>query len=96
MNDRGLSIVREIAERKGIKGEINESNAKGKRFNIRVDGYLINFGVWPYSGKGTFIDHKDKDIRTAWRARHSKILRNGKPAYLQRDSPEFYSWNLLW
>ena len=30
MNDRGLSIVREIAERKGIKGEINESNAKGK------------------------------------------------------------------
>lgn len=96
MNNRGLDVVRDIAKKKGIKGDINISNAKSKRFNIRVDGVLINFGLWPYSGNGTFIDHHDKNIREAWRARHSKIMKNGKPAYLDKSSPEFYSWNLLW
>jgi hypothetical protein len=96
MNNRGLDVVRDIAKNKGIKGDINISNAKGKRFNIRVDGVLINFGLWPYSGNGAFIDHRNKDIRDAWRSRHSKIMKNGKPAYLDKTSPEFYSWNLLW
>ena len=39
---------------------------------------IINFGS--KNGK-TFVDHHGKDKRNAWRARHSKILKNGQPAY---------------
>jgi ABC-type enterochelin transport system ATPase subunit len=95
MENRGLDKVRKIAKKLGIKEEINISNAKNKRFSVRYNGKLINFGLWPYSG-GTFIDHNNNDIRTAWRARHKKIMKNDKPAYLDRTSPEFYSWHLLW
>jgi hypothetical protein len=97
MDDRKLSIVKQIAKDKGIDGEITESKAKGKRFAIKVDGKTINFGVWPYSGKGTFIDHKDEKLREAWQARHSKILlKDGSPAYKSKTSPDYYAWNLLW
>lgn len=97
MDDRKLSIVKQIAKDKGIDGEITESKAKGKRFAIKVDGKTINFGVWPYSGKGTFIDHKDEKLREAWQARHSKILlKDGTPAYKSKTSPDYYAYNLLW
>ena len=73
------------------------STRKNKRFMIlSPSGKYIHFGLYPYKGKGAFIDHLDKDIRNAWRARHSKILKDGKPAYLNPESPEFYSWNILW
>ena len=97
MSDRKLATVRRIASKKGITGKIEVSTRENKRFKItRPDGKIIHFGVWPYSRHGTFIDHNDPDIRKAWRARHSKIMKNGKPAYKNKDSPEFYSWNLLW
>ncbi len=97
MDDRKLSIVKQIAKDKSIDGEITESKAKGKRFAIKVDGKTINFGVWPYSGKGTFIDHKDEKLREAWQARHSKILlKDGSPAYKSKTSPDYYAYNLLW
>lgn len=96
MDDRKLNEVRKIAKNKKIIGEINISKAKNKRFSIRVENKLINFGVWPYSGDGTYIDHKDENIREAWRKRHSKILKNDKPAYKDKTSAEYYSWNLLW
>lgn len=96
MDDRKLAQARAVAKNKGIKEEINISNAKNKRFSVIVDGKTINFGLYPFSGKGTFLDHKDEKIREAWRARHSKILKEGKPAYLNKNSPEYYSWNILW
>lgn len=96
MSDRGLKQVREIANKKGIKGEINISKAKNKRFNIIVDNKLINFGLWPFKGKGTYIDHHDEKIRNAWRARHEKILKDDKPAYKNKHSADFYAYHLLW
>lgn len=93
MDDRKLKLVREIAKKKGIKEEINISNAKNKRFSVKYNGKLINFGGWPAN---TYIDHANNDIREAWRARHKKIMKNNKPAYLQKDSAEWWSWNLLW
>jgi hypothetical protein len=94
--DRKLTIVQKIAKDKGIAGEITESKAKGKRFAIKVDGKTINFGSWPFKKDGAFIDHKDDKLRDAWRARHSKILIAGKPAYLDKSSPSYYAYNLLW
>jgi hypothetical protein len=73
------------------------SNRKNKRFKIlSPSGNYIHFGLYPYKGKGTYIDHFDTKIRKAWKARHSKILKDGKPAYLNPESPEYYSWHILW
>jgi len=96
--DRKLSAAIKIAKQKNLDYKsLTISMAAGKRFAIRSpSGKLINFGVWPFSGKGTFLDHGDEKIQTAWKARHSKIMRDGKPAYLNPESPEYYSWEILW
>ena len=97
MSNRNLQIARNIATNLGIEGTIVISKVKGKRFTIILpSGLKINFGLWPFEGEGTFIDHQDKKLRTQWRARHRKILKDGKPAYKNPDSPEYYSWNILW
>ena len=97
MSNRNLQIARNIAANLGIEGTINISKVKGKRFSItKADGKKIHFGVWPYTGDGTFIDHGDEKIKKAWKARHRKILKDGKPAFKNKDSPEYYSWNILW
>lgn len=72
------------------------STRKGKRLFVDIGDPIkkrIHFGA---KGGQTFIDHKDEKKRKAWRARHSKIMKDGKPAYKNKDSPEFYSWFLLW
>ncbi len=97
--DRQLSKAKAIAKKKNIKNweTLEISKVKNKRFSIMSpSGKKINFGLWPFSGKGAFIDHQDETIKTAWKARHSKILNDGKPAYKNVESPEYYSWNLLW
>ena len=47
---------------------ISKSNVKNKRFCITLDdGKKYNFGLDTGS---TYIDHHDKQIRDAYRARH--------------------------
>lgn len=97
--DRKLSKAKDEAKLKGIEGweTLQESNVKNKRFSIITPkGKKINFGAFPYKRKGTFIDHGDDKLRMNWRARHEKILKEGKPAYLNKESPSYYSWNILW
>jgi hypothetical protein len=94
-----LEEAKAIAKNKKIENweTLNISKAKNKRFSIKSpSGKLINFGLWPFKGDGTFLDHRDNKIRDAWRARHSKILKNGKKAYEDKESPEYYSWEILW
>ncbi len=95
---RKLATVRRIAKELGIQGVIENSDRTNKRFMITLDdGTVIHFGQWLYKGRGTFIDHHDEQIASAWRARHSKImLKDGEPAYLNIYSPSYYSWHLLW
>ncbi len=93
---RKLSVVRRIAKELGINGVIENSDRTNKRFMITLtNGKVIHFGLWPYR-QGTFIDHKDEKLKSAWQARHSKILIDDEPAYLNPYSPEYYSWHLLW
>ena len=98
MDTRKLKQAQLIAKSKGLNYEsLQISIAKDKRFSIRSpSGKLVNFGLWPFSAKGAFIDHGDEKLKEAWRARHSKIMRQGKPAYLNPESPEYYSWEILW
>lgn len=97
--NRKLELVKLRAKLLGLNNwdTLEVSNIKNKRFSITSPaGYKIHFGLYPFKGKGTFIDHLDENIRKNWKARHSKILKDGKPAYLNKESPEFYSWYLLW
>ena len=94
--DRKLKQAQQISNKLGL-GELQISLASGKRFSIRSPTRkLVNFGLWPFSGRGTFLDHGDEKLKEAWQARHSKIMKEGKPAYLNRESPEYYSWRILW
>jgi hypothetical protein len=97
--DRLLNKAQKIAKSKNIVNwnTLEIAKAKDKRFSIiSPSGKKINFGLYPFKGQGTFIDHGDIKIRDAWRARHSKILKNGKKAYEDKESPEYYNWNILW
>jgi len=96
--DRGLAKAKANAKKAGIDSEtLRISNTKGKRFAITVEGKTINFGLWPFSGEGTFIDHGDTKIREAWYARHSKIkLKDGSMAINTKSSPDYYSSRILW
>ena len=94
---RKLSVVKRIAKELGIKGKLEVSNKTNKRFMITLDdNSVIHFGQWLYKGRGTFIDHHDEKIKSAWQARHSRVMKDGSPAYLNIYSPSYYSWNLLW
>lgn len=99
MDNRKLEVARKIAMAKGIiksPKELQISKTKNKRFAIKYDNKTINFGLFPYQGQGAFIDHADEHIKKAWRARHSKIMKDGKPAYLDKTSPDYYAWRILW
>ena len=94
---RKLSVVKRIAKELNIKGKIENSDKVNKRFMITLDnGDVLHFGLWPYKGRGTFIDHHDDKLKSAWKARHSKIMKDGEPAYLNPNSADYYSWHLLW
>ena len=94
---RKLSVVKRIAKELSIPGKLEVSDRNNKRFKITLDdNSVIHFGLWPYKGRGAFIDHHDDKLKSAWQARHSKIMKDGESAYLNIYSPEYYSWHLLW
>jgi hypothetical protein len=73
---------------------IAPSKVKHKRYVITMqDGKKYNFGLDTGS---TYIDHHDKDIREAYRARHmgntieKKLINNLVP------SPSLFSFYILW
>lgn len=98
--DRKLAQARSIAMQKKIidtPTQLEISKAKNKRFVIVKDGKRVNFGVWPYSASGTYLDHSSAKLRTAWRSRHSQILLgDGRKSYLVPGTAEYYAWNILW
>jgi hypothetical protein len=74
--------------------EFGKSNRKGKRFYVIYNNKIIHFGLDTGS---TFIDHKDKKKRDAWRARFKQIkLKDGSLAYKNKNQSLFWSWNLTW
>lgn len=96
---RLLLEAKKVAKDKKIQNweTLKVSNVKNKRFSITSpSGQTINFGLFPFKGEGTFLDHNDVIIREAWRARHSRIKKGDHLAYKDKESPEYYSWNILW
>tara|TARA_R110002012_G_scaffold310509_1_gene518822 strand:+ start:691 stop:999 length:309 start_codon:yes stop_codon:yes gene_type:complete len=67
---------------------LKKSDRKGKRFEIIMSDHSHHFGS--NVGK-TFIDHKDKDKKSAWIARHQT-----NKNYNSKHSGIFHSKELLW
>ena len=81
------------------------SDRKDKKYKVYYNNKWIHFGNKNYqhykdsSGLGIYshLDHKDKKRRASYRARHKAIkLKNGKPAYLDKEQAAYYAWHLLW
>ncbi len=70
------------------------SNRLNKRFYVIYNNKTIHFGS--KTGK-TYIDHRNNELRKNWIARHSK-KQNSKGEYVItiKDSPSYWSKNLLW
>jgi len=88
-----ITILRNKALKLGAT-DLGLSDTKTKRFYVIYNNKKINFG----SKVGqTYIDHKNDTLRLNWKKRHSQIFRSdGTPFYLIRESPSFWSYNLLW
>lgn len=77
--------------------KITKSNREGKRFKatftIKNIPKTVHFG---YPGAFTYADGADEIKRKAYRARASKILSKGKPAYKIAGSAASFAWVILW
>lgn len=72
---------------------------------VTPGGKTVHFGDNRYQhyrdrtklGAWTHLDHNDPARRASYRARHAGVRNGrGRPAYLDPESPAFYSWNFLW
>lgn len=87
-----IDKLRKKAEELGAS-DFGYSSRKGKRFYVVYNDKTIHFGA---KNGQTFIDHENEKKRKAWKARHIKIYNKNGPAYQDKESPEHWSWSLLW
>lgn len=92
MRNRNLKKARLIS---GYGKRLTISPVKGKRFRVETKYGAIDFGQWPLSGPGTFLDHGDENIKQNWYKRHLATPR-GRAAYNDPKSPLFHSARVLW
>ncbi len=89
--------IMDILHNKALKlgaSEFGESKNKNKRFYVIYQGKKINFGSKTGS---TFYDHQNKTKKINWYKRHSKIKNKlGETVINNKNSPSFWSANLLW
>jgi hypothetical protein len=91
---------------KGGGLDFKKSTRKDKKYMVRTPkGKLIHFGQIGFeqfkdsTGLGLYshLDHGDKNRRRLYRLRHRAIkTKDGKPAYKDKESSSYYSWNYLW
>lgn len=76
MQKSKLEIVRIKAKNKGIKGEIEISSRKEKKFMLKHDNRTIYFGA---TGHLDFLDTNDPKRRKAFHARFRNNVNYNKP-----------------
>ena len=91
--------------------EFKKSTNYNKKYMVKTpSGRWIHFGALTPNGKGYFhyrdttplklythLNHNDPERRRRYKERHSKILlKDGTPAYKDREQSAYYSWNFLW
>lgn len=93
---RKLNEAQQIALRQGLisaPSQLGISHRKSKRFVVQTKNGPVHFGIWPFSGEGTFLDHKSPEKRKNWYARHR--AQNPK-AIKDPSSPLFWAARILW
>ncbi len=82
-----------------------KSTTKNKKYDVLYNGIYIPFGDIRYQHFHdqtplklySHLDHNDKKRRNRYRLRHRAILlKNGLPAYKNKNSPAYWSYNYLW
>ncbi len=74
--------------------DIRSSWRAHKKLAVLYNGKWIHFGDNRYED---FTAHKDPERRAAYRKRHRAILlKDGRPAYLVKESPAFWAYRILW
>ena len=74
--------------------DLRPSWRKGKKIAVLFQGKWIHAGALGYDD---YTTHHDDERRASYRRRHKAIpLRDGRPAYLVKTQPSFWSWHLLW
>ncbi len=85
--------------------DFKQSTRKDKKYMVLTPSKRwIHFGAKGYKhykdkalGLYSSLDHLDKARRDRYRARHEKILlKDGTPAYKNKEQPAYYSYNYLW
>lgn len=85
--------------------EIKKSTRQNKKYMVKVNNKWIHFGALDYSHYRdttplklySHLDHNDPERRKRYRARHEKIyLKDGTPAYKNKNQPSYWSYNYLW
>ncbi len=67
---------------------------KNKRYYVKYNNKIIHFGD---PNAYTYSDGANEYKRKLYQARHSKIkLKDGTYAYKNKNSPAYWSYNLLW
>lgn len=80
---------------------------KNKKYSVYVlqngKPRIIHFGARRYEhykdkiGRYSSLDHLDNKRRHNYRKRHEAIkLKNGKPAYKDKNQPAYWAYNYLW
>ncbi len=70
------------------------SSRLNKKYYVVYDGKKINFGDKRYKD---FTIHGDKRRRDNYRTRHKGVkMISGKPAYLDKRQPAYWSYWILW
>ena len=88
-----MKDLKQEALKLGAK-DFGHSWRSNKRFYVDFGGKIIHFGS---KSNNTFIDHGNFKLRENWKKRHSKIkLKDGRFAFRVKESPEFWSYHLLW
>jgi hypothetical protein len=88
-----IAALRARARRLGAS-EFGHSDRANKKYFVVYRGRRVHFGA---AGYEDFTIHRDKQRRSRYRARHSKVLTEaGTPAYKLKTSPAYWSWHLLW
>ena len=88
-----LKYINQLASRKGIS-KIMPSTRKNKKYVVVYNNKSINFGDSRYED---YIDHQDEERRHRYRQRASKITnKDGELTYKDKNSPNYYSYHLLW
>jgi len=97
---RGVKFIVPKGGYKKYTAIIPLPNGKTKRVSFgdrRYEHFKDRVPKRQGGGQWSNLDHNDRDRRTRYRSRHTGIkTKSGKPAYLVKYSPAWFSMNYLW